>query len=133
MNKSIVLFCLFSMIAYAGNSTLKLSGLKPTQKSGVELGQLSVELISVGDGKVVSTFSGKFGDCNDCFRGASVKGDLGVRFEGNTIGSLVSTRKQTSRVKLTSCDLKDKFQDNKIICEFKLHNQPMKLVFSIAP
>lgn len=131
MYKVIVLIGLFSMTAFAGNPALKLSSLKPTQKSGLELAQLQVALISEGDGKVVSTLSGKLGDCSHCIRGAALKGDLGIRLEGKTIESLVGIRKQTLNIELTSCDLGNKLQDNQMTCEFKFRNQPLKLVFTI--
>ncbi len=131
MKTLIVLINLISVLAFASSSSVKLTTLKPVTRSNLALGQLNVDLISSTDEKTIAKISGRLGDCIDCIRGVSIQGDLGIRIEGSSIESLKFIRKQTLKIKITSCPLDFHPQATKVLCEFSLSKNPMKLVFSI--
>jgi len=132
MKSIIILISLFSSLAYPSSSTVKLKSLKPIHNAALEIGTMNVDLISAVNGKTIATLSSKLGDCADCTRGVSIHRDLGIRLEGSTLDSLKMTRKQTSKVKITSCPQNEGLRNEKFSCEFNYKGTPMKMVFSIV-
>jgi hypothetical protein len=107
--------------------------IKPYFKNKQRLGRLTATVINRETSDLWATFEQDFGDCQDCVRGASIKGKLGIRLYGKTLQTLTVSQKHSMSIKLTSCPSGGAFINNQYICEFVFSGRKLKLTLKVEP
>lgn len=114
-------------------SDFELIVIKPYFKNKPRLGHLTATLFSETN-EVLGSVEGDFGDCQNCIRGASVKGKLGIRLYGKEASQLTVSRKQSNSIQITACDANNNrnFVNNVFHCEFIHNKMKMKLTLKLS-
>ncbi len=122
---------LFVPMAFA-HPVLDVGPLRPGKTTDLKIGRLTATLVDVSRGHTVKKVVGDLGDCRTCIRGASLRGEIGIRLMGSDLENLKVARKNaSSSVQIVSCAQGAAVKNGSFHCDFLQNGRLYKFSFRV--